>query len=261
VSTFEGIVEGFRSRSGDVSFLDRLDDLRGRLITSLVVVTVFSGIGFYLSTRYDVLGIFTAPVQPLLGEEKLKYLNPTTPFFITIQLALSVGVAAALPYLFYQLWALVSPLMLPDEKRLVRPAIIGGFFLFAAGVVFCYYLALPLALRFTMGYQAETLEQSIVIEEYLRLTLRMLVAFGLAFELPIVILLLTVLGAVTPEFLAEKRRHAIAAIVIICAIVTPPDVGSLVLMMLPVMFLYEASIVVSRLIVARRARWLAELEG
>ena len=261
MSAISGIFEGFRSRSGDVSFLERLDDLRGRLITSLLVVAVFSGIGFYVSMTYDVLGIFTAPVEPYLGGERLKFLNPMTPFFITLTMALAIGLAAALPYLLYQVWALLAPLMLPDEKQLVRPAVIGGFFLFLAGVVFCYYLVLPLMLRFTMNFQTTTLEQSIVIEQYLALILRMLVAFGAAFELPIVILLLTVLGVVTPEFLRSKRRHAIAIIIIVCAIVTPPDVGSLVLMVVPVLFLYEASIVLSRLVIGRRERWLAASEG
>src|SRR5690606_15080449 len=101
-------------------------------------------------------------------------------------------------------------LMRPDEKKLMGPAVVAGIALFAMGTVFCYFLVLPLMLQFTMGFQTESLEQSIVIGEYLTLVLRLMGAFGVAFELPIVILLGTLLGIVTPDFLASKRRHAIA---------------------------------------------------
>jgi sec-independent protein translocase protein TatC len=150
--------------------------------------------------------------------------------------------------------------MLPDEKRFMLPAIFGGVGLFAAGTLFCYFVALPLILRFTMGFQTESLEQSIVIGEYLALVLRLLGAFGLAFELPIVILLGTVLGAVTPQFLVEKRRHAIAILLVASALVTPQDIGSLLLLMIPLLILYEASIVMVRVIVARRASAVPVLE-
>jgi sec-independent protein translocase protein TatC len=253
VSSFSGVVEGFRARSGEATFLDRLDDVRGRLISSLVVLLVLTVAGFYVAMSYDVLGIFTAPIQPYLGGERLKYLSPTTPFFITLKMGVCLGFAAALPYLLRQVWAVFAPLMRPEEKRLMRPAVFAAFLLFSVGVVFCYYLVLPVMLGFTMNFQTASLEQSIVIEEYLTLTLRMLIAFGAAFELPIVILLGTVLGLVTPELLRSNRRYAIAIILVVCAIVTPPDIGSLLLMVVPVLLLYEASIVMAHLILSRRS--------
>jgi sec-independent protein translocase protein TatC len=259
MSGFAGLVDGFRTRSGDVSFLERLDDFRGRLIRAVAVVAVGTAGGFYVVLNYDVLGIFTAPIQPFLNGEKLKFLSPTDPFFITLKLALCIGIVAALPYLLRQLWALLAPLMLPDEKKLMAPAVIAGIALFATGSVFCYFFVLPLMLQFTMGFQTTSLEQSIVIGEYLTLVLRLMGAFGVAFELPIVILLGTVLGIVTPEFLASKRRHAIAIIVVLSAIVTPPDVTSQILLTVPVIILYEISIVMSRMIIARRALRLAAM--
>jgi len=260
LSTFTGVFEGFRARSGEKSFLDRLEDVRGRLIASVVAVVICTGIGFYMSMNYDVLGIFTAPIQPFLNGERIKYLSPVDPFVVTLKLALCIGLILALPYLLRQLWAALSPLMLPSEKRLMAPAVVAGFLLFAIGVVFCYFLVLPLMLRFTMTFQAESLEQSIVIGEYLTVVLRMLIAFGLAFELPIAILIGTVLGLLTPEWLASKRRHALATIIILGAIVTPPDVSSLILLSIPVYALYEMSIVMSRVIVSRRASALAASE-
>lgn len=252
MSGVAAFVESFRSRSAGVSFLDRLDDIRGRMIWSLVAVAVGTGIGFYLSVTYDVLGVLTAPIQPYLGGERLKYLSPTDPFFITLKLAVCIGLLLALPYLLVQGWKVVAPLMRPEERRLLAPAVVAGVVLFVIGVVFCYVLVVPLMLQFTMGFQADSLEQSIVVGEYLKIVLRLMAAFGLAFELPIVILLGTVLGVVTPEFLTLWRRHAIAIITISSALVTPPDVASLILLAVPVCLLYEVSIILSRAIVARR---------
>jgi sec-independent protein translocase protein TatC len=260
VGGLAGLVAGFRARSAEVSFLDRLDDLRGRLIGSLLAVAVGTGIGFYLAVTFDVLGVFTAPIKPFLGGEKLKYLSPTDPFFITLKLAVCIGLLLALPYLLAQLWALLAPLMRPEEKRLLRPALLAAVVLFSVGTVFCYVLVLPLMLQFTMGFQTQSLEQSIVIGEYLTIVLRLLIAFGLAFELPIVILLATLLGVVTPDSLAAKRRHAIAVFVVLSAIITPPDLSSQVLLVVPVWLLYEASIVMSRAVLARRAPVLSASE-
>jgi sec-independent protein translocase protein TatC len=249
-----GLVEGLRARSGEESFLDRLDDFRGRLIASLAVFGVATAIGFYLSVTFDVLGIFTAPIQPFLGGERLKYLSPTDPFFITLKLAFCIGFVLSLPYLLAQLWKLFSPLMLPEEKRFVAPTLVSGVLLFVVGAVFCYVLVIPLMLQFTMGFQTASLEQSIVIGEYLTVVLRLLFAFGIAFELPIAIVLLTALGVVTPEFLAARRRHAIAILTVASAIVTPPDISSQILLIGPVWLLYEISIVLSRGMLARRSR-------
>jgi sec-independent protein translocase protein TatC len=163
----------------------------------------------------------------------------------------------ALPYLLAQVWAFAAPLLLPDEKRLIKRAIVAGVILFGVGIAFCYVMVLPVMLQYTMGFQTQSLEQSVVIGEYLKLVLRMLIAFGLAFELPIVILIGTLLGIVTPEFLSSKRRHALAVLMILSALVTPPDVTSLVLLLIPVWILYEISIMMARAIVSRRASELS----
>jgi sec-independent protein translocase protein TatC len=258
---FGGLIRGFRARSGEATLLDRLDNFRDRLITSLVVVIIATGVGFYISITFDVLGIVTAPIEPFLNGERLKYLSPTDPFFITLKLAVILGLILSLPYLLIQLWGLVSPLMRPDERRLVKPAIAAGVLLFAVGSVFCYFMVLPLMLRFTMGFQAGSLEEWIVIDRYLKIVVRLVAAFGFAFELPIVILIGTLLGIVTPELLAAKRRHAIAAFTIASAIVTPPDLSSMILLLVPVYLLYEGSIVMSRAVLARRPALAAEAEG
>lgn len=251
---FTGIVDGFRDRSGEMSFLDRLDDVRGRLIASIIALILTTIAGFYLVLNFDVLGIFTAPMEPYLGGNKLKFLSPMEPFFISMKLAIALGIALALPYMLAQAWGVVSPLMRPEERRLLGPAIIASVILFAVGIVFCYMMVVPVMLQFTLGFQTQSLEHWIVIGEYLTVVLRMLLAFGFAFELPVVILLGTLLGIVTPQLLAAKRRYAMAVIIIAAAFVTPPDLSSMLLLSIPVWFLYELSILLSRAVVAARTR-------
>jgi sec-independent protein translocase protein TatC len=174
-----------------------------------------------------------------------------------MKLAVAVGLVLALPYLLAQFWGVVSPLMRPEERRLLAPSIVASVVLFAAGSIFCYKLVVPVMLQFTLGFQTESLEHWIVVGEYLAVVIRMVLAFGFAFELPVVILLATVLGIVTPGFLADKRRYAIAIIVISAALITPSaDLSSMLLLSIPVWFLYELSLVLSSPAGrGRRPRW------
>lgn len=241
-----------KSRAGEMPFMDHLDELRSRLIWSLATVAVCAIIGFVLVDQFNVLGLLIEPIEPFLGGSKLKYLSPTEPFFITLQLAILVGLVLASPVLIYQVWAFMSPALLPSEKRVIVPALYLGLVLFGAGVAMAYFIALPVTLKFTMGFQTEALEQSIVIGEYMSVVTRVLLAFGLVFELPVVILILSVLGLATPEWLAAKRRHAIVGITVLASVITPGDIISLtVLMMVPLILLYELSIVLSRMVTRR----------
>jgi len=240
--------------AGEMPFLDHLEELRWRLIWSLLAVIVCAVAGFFLVTRLDVLGLLVAPIKPFLHGSKLKYLSPTEPFFITLKLAISVGLVLASPIVIYQIWAFLSPALMPAEKRYIVPALYLGLVLFAAGVAMSYEIVLPMTLSFTMGFQTESLEQSIVIGEYLSFVTRLLLAFGGVFELPVVILILSAMGLVTPEFLASKRRHAIVIITVLASVLTPGDVITLTLMMMvPLILLYEFSIFLSRLVRRRKA--------
>ncbi|HEX8904297.1 MAG TPA: twin-arginine translocase subunit TatC [Longimicrobiaceae bacterium] len=234
-------------------FLDHLEELRWRLIWSLLAVMVCAVAGYFLVTRMDVLGLLIEPIKPFLHGSKLKYLSPTEPFFITLKLAVSVGFVLASPIVIYQVWAFLSPALLPSEKRVIVPALYLGLVLFALGVVMSYKIVLPMTLNFTMGFQTESLEQSIVIGEYLGFVTRLLLAFGGVFELPVIILILSAMGLVTPEFLAGKRRHAVVIITVLASVLTPGDVITLTLMMMvPLILLYELSIFLSRLVVRRK---------
>lgn len=241
--------------AGEMPFLDHLEELRWRLIWALGAVMICAIAGYFLVTRLDVLGILVAPIEPFLKGTKLKYLSPTEPFFITLKLAVAVGLLLASPIVIYQVWAFLAPALMPSEKRVIVPALYMGLVLFAIGVVMSYELVLPMTLSFTMSYQTESLEQSIVIGEYLGFVTRLLLAFGAVFELPVVVLILSALGLVTPEFLSSKRKHAIVIITVVASVLTPGDVITLtVMMMAPLVLLYEFSIVLSRLVTRRRRR-------
>jgi sec-independent protein translocase protein TatC len=244
-----------KNPSGDeMPFLDHLEELRWRLLWSLLAVMVGAGAGFMLVMKLNVLGILIEPIHPFLNGSRLKYLSPTDPFFITVKLAIVVGLLLASPVLIYQVWAFFGPALLPHEKRVIVPALYMGLVLFALGVWSAYTVVLPMTLKFTMGFQTEALEQAITIGPYLDVVTRVLLAFGTVFELPVVILILSALGLVTPEFLASKRKHAVLIITVVASLLTPGDVITLTLMMMvPLIFLYEFSIVLSRMVTRRRA--------
>jgi len=243
----------YKDLQKEMPFLDHLEELRWRLLWSLLAVVVMAIVGFVLVMRLNVLGILIEPIQPFLNGGKLKFLSPTEPFFITLKLGITVGIILASPIIIYHIWSFLSPALMPSEKRVIVPALYMGVLLFLGGVAMAYYLVLPMTLRFTLSFQTEALEQAIVIGEYMSVVTRLLLAFGIVFEMPVVILILSALGLVTPEFLAAKRRYAIALITVASSMLTPGDVITVTLMMMaPLMLLYELSIVLSRVMFRRR---------
>jgi sec-independent protein translocase protein TatC len=233
-------------------FLDHLEELRWRLIWSAVAVMACSIAGFFIVTKLDVIGILQRPITPLLPGQKLLFTSPTEPIAITLKLSLVIGLILALPVVIYHVWAFVSPALFEREKKAVIPAIGGAFVLFLLGVAMAYFLVLPLGLRFLLSFQAQALEPIITIGEYLRFATRMILAFGAIFELPLVSVVLASLGLITPETLKRYRRHSIVGIAVLSAVLTPADVGSMLMMMLPLVLLYEFSIFLVRLVVRDR---------
>ncbi len=238
--------------TGEMPFLDHLEELRWRILWSLVALAVATVIGFLLVHYMDVMEILIRPVRPFLRGEELVYFNPATPFFVTLKLSLVVGILLAFPIVLYQGWAFFSPALEADEKKVIIPSLYFGLALFCAGVAMAYFWVLPLALRFLSGFQQAFLEPAIEVGEYLGFVVRLLLAFGIVFELPVVVMILSAMGLITPQFLKEKRRHAIVAITILASALTPGDIASTFLMIAPMMVLYEVSIVLSRLIHRRR---------
>ena len=242
--------------TGEMPFLDHLEELRWRILYSLIALVIGVIAGFLIVTEYDVLGLLIEPIRPYLGEDqRLAYLSPADPFFITLQLSFLVGALLAAPVIIYQIWVFVSPALKKEERRSIVPAFFLGLILFAGGAALAYWYALPVTLKFFAGFQTASLEQNITIGPYLALVVRMLLAFGLVFELPIVILILSVFGIVDPAMLRSKRRYAIVLFAIVASIITPGDIIVLtLLLMIPLMLLYELSIVLSAMVERRRVR-------
>ncbi len=233
-------------------FLDHLEELRWRIFKIMIAVAVGTLVGFVIVHYLGVLEILMRPIRPHLNEEGLVFFNPSTPFFITLKLSLIVGIILALPIVVYQVWAFFSPALEVHEKRIIVPSLYFGLVLFACGVTLAYYWVLPLALLFLMGFQQAFLVAAIEVSEYLSFVTTLLLAFGVVFELPVVVIILTALGLVTPAFLRDKRRHAIVAITVIASLITPGDLASTFLMMGPMLFLYEVSILLSAAIIRRK---------
>lgn len=237
---------------GEMPFLDHLEELRWRILWALMALGVGAIVGFLVVYYLDVFEVLVRPIRPYLAGDQLVYFNPATPFFFTLKLSLLVGIILAFPFVVYQVWAFFSPALKKEEKKIVVPSLYFGLALFCAGVAMAYFWVLPLALRFFAGFQPLFLEPAIEVGEYLGFVVRLLLAFGLAFELPVVVMILSAMGLVTPAFLKEKRRHAIVAITILASAVTPGDIVSTFMMMGPMIFLYEVSIFLSLAIYRRK---------
>jgi sec-independent protein translocase protein TatC len=221
---------------------EHLRELRKRLII------VFSTIGVvFLGCWYfspQIVEFVKAPVEPYAG--KLQFDTLTDPFFTHIKASLFAAIFLTFPISLSQLWLFVGPGLYRREKRVMWPFLLLSFPLFVGGGLFCYYIVFPYAVEFLIGFD-KTLVPSLRIGDYLSFTLRLTFVFGLVFELPLISLLLTRMGMLTPEFLRKNRRYALVIVFVVAAILTPPDAFTQVLLALPLLVLYEISILVSRL--------------
>jgi sec-independent protein translocase protein TatC len=242
-------------------FLDHLEELRWRILWSFGALVGGMAIAFVLLLKIDLIGIIERPVAPYLHGHKLVYTHPGDPFSIYLTASLVVGVILALPVILYQAWRFLSPALHRHERRIVIPLLGGAALLFLAGVSLAYGVVLPLALPWLMGFSTASLEPMLTIHEYADFVITLSLAFGVAFELPILILALTALGIVTPALLVRYRRHAIVGCVFIGAFLTPGDlVWTTIAMAVPLYFLFELSILLS-VILDRRRRAAERADG
>ncbi len=247
---------GLARRRGEMPFLDHLEELRWRILWSLLSVVVGTVGGFVLIRYFRVLQLLLDPIRKAMPDNpdfRLIYLSPADPFFITLKLSVVVGVILAFPIIVYHIWSFLSPALEKHEKRVIIPALYMGFLLFCAGVALAYFVALPVSIVFFQTFEGELMDPQYEIGKTLALVTKILIGFGMIFELPVVVMILSALGLVTPEFLKSKRRHAMVAITVAASFLTPGDVITLTIMlMVPLFFLYEFSIFLSKLIWSRK---------
>ncbi|MDH3290790.1 MAG: twin-arginine translocase subunit TatC [Gemmatimonadota bacterium] len=228
-------------------FLDHLEELRWRILWSLLALVVGSVIGYYLLQQFDVFTLLKKPIAPYLPDGKLFVTRPTDAFIITLKLAVVIGAVLASPVVFAQVWKFLAPALFEHEKRYIVPALIAGLGLFLAGVAMAYLWVLPAVFRILYGFRFGDLEWIITADAYFGFATQTILAFGIMFQLPIVMVLLSTLGIVTPRTFSKQRPVALVLAAIVAALLTPPDVFSMLMMMGPLLLLYEAGILVSRI--------------
>lgn len=228
---------------------DHLIELRKRLLWSFAVLVVTTGVCFiYVEQIY---GFLVAPLADAMGPEstnRLIYTGLTEAFFTYMKVAFFAGFFFSFPVIAGQLWRFAAPGLYVRERRAFLPFIAATPFLFAAGGAFVYYLVMPMAWRFFLGFQSTGAETALPIQlearvgEYLDLVMVLVIAFGVCFQMPVIFGLLARAGMITAALLRRVRRYAIVAIFVVAAIITPPDVLSQFLLAVPLMGLYELSI-------------------
>lgn len=227
-----------------MSILGHLNELRRRLFR-IVIIVVLGFVAFY-GVSEPLYAFLSAPLQACMPEgSKLIYTSPQGAFFTYMKVALVASLFGTSPFSFYQLWAFIAPGLYREEKRAVLPLAFFSSIFFLAGAAFCFFLVFPIAFQFFMGFATDTIVPMISVEEYLSFALKLLLAFGLVFEMPLFAYFLSRFGILTPDFMRRSRRYAILVIFIVAAILTPPDVFSQCLMAIPMLLLYEVSIYVS----------------
>ena len=231
--------------------LDHLIELRKRLVWSVLALMIAFGVSFYF-----VDYIFAILVKPLAnafpaGEGKLVYTKLYEAIFVEVKLSLFAGFFFAFPVIATQIWRFVAPGLYKDEKRAFLPFLVATPVLFIAGASLAYYVVMPTAFVFFLGFQGETgglsLQALPSTDEYLSLVMQFIFVFGISFQLPILVLLLHRSGIVTYDQLVKARRYMIVVAFIIAAIFTPPDVFSQVMLAVPLILLFEGALLFIRL--------------
>jgi len=229
-----------------VTFTAHLEELRDRLIKCFIAV----GVGFVVSYGFKEK-LFQILVRPLISVmesgDNLIFTNLPEAFFTYLKVSFLSGIMLATPVILYQFWMFVAPGLYRKERHLMVPIVILSSFFFVGGALFGYFIVFPFGFKFFLGFATENIRPLPSMREYLSFSSKMLLAFGLVFELPLVLTFLAKLGIVSVDFLKKNRKYALLLFFVGAAILTPPDVVTQIMMALPLMVLYEISIVGARL--------------
>jgi len=232
-------------------FMSHLEELRKRLVICAIAV----GIGFVIAYIFaeQLFQILILPLRQNMDEgQQLIFTSLPEMFFAYLKTALVTAVLGAAPLIFYQLYMFVAPGLYRNERSLVVPFVISSSLLFVGGSLFGYFIVFPFGFRFFLGFATDYIQALPSVKEYFSFAVKLLFAFGLVFELPVVAFFLGKLGVVTPELMRRKRKYAILMVFAMGAILTPPDVVTQCMMAGPLIILYEVSILVVRM--ARRGK-------
>ena len=229
----------------EMSFLDHIEELRWRIIYSLIGILIFTIIAWiFIDPLVEI--VLLKPARD--ANASLQNLRPFGQLFLYVQVAIIVGIVASLPNIFYQLWKFIAPALRKRERKYIVWIVFFSTFCFLSGIAFAYFVMLPLAMKFAAQFGSEAIKNEFSIEEYMSIIISVMLAAGVVFELPMVSFFLSKLGILTPKFMRKYRRHAIVVILILAAILTPgADPVSQVILAVPLVLLYEISIFISKI--------------
>lgn len=239
---------------------DHLEELRRRLIICVIAIFVGFVASYFFKER--LFEIIMGPLLKVMQEgDKLIFTGLTEAFFTYLKVAALSGVMLAAPVILYQFWMFVAPGLYQNEKRVMIPIVILSTFFFLGGSLFGYFIVFPFGFEFFLGFATDYIQPLPSMREYFSLASKLLLVFGLVFELPLVITFLARMNIVTIPFLKKNRKYAILLFFAGSAVITPPDVVTQVMMALPLMLLYEISILGARIFARRKKAEKQEAEG
>jgi len=234
------------------SFMSHLIELRTRLMHAVGAVLVFFIVLFIWPGSGYIYDVLAAPLMNALPEgAKMIATGVITPFMVPVKVTALAAFMIALPYVLYQAWAFVAPGLYESEKKLAQPLVIGSTVLFLLGVGFCYYFVFGKVFAFIHDFAPKSITPAPDIEAYFSFVITMFLAFGVTFEIPIVVIVLVRMGLVTVEKLRAARPYVVVGAFVIAAVVTPPDVLSQFMLAVPMCVLYEAGLFMARFINVR----------
>jgi sec-independent protein translocase protein TatC len=238
--------------SDQESFISHLVELRQRLVRAVAAILVFFVALFIWPGSGAIYDFLAAPLMNALPEgAKMIATGVITPFMVPVKVTALVAFMIALPYVLYQAWAFVAPGLYEHEKRLALPLVVASTVLFLLGVGFCYYFVFGKVFAFIHDFAPKSITPAPDIEAYFSFVITMFLAFGITFEIPIVVVVLVRMGLVTVQQLKHARPYVIVGAFIVAAVVTPPDVLSQFMLAVPMCILYEAGLLCARFITPR----------
>lgn len=224
------------------SLYEHLGELRSRLINCAYILVVATGLCYGFSEK--IFNFVRSPITPYLPSGGLIYTGPMDKFIAHLKLSFVCGILISCPFWLYQVWKFIAPGLYSKERKYTMGFIFSGTALFLLGALFSYYVVLPMAFQFLMTFGGDIDKPMISIDQYMGFFTQMCLMFGVAFELPLVIIILGMLGIISQQFLRKNRRYAVMTIAVISAIITPPDLLSMVMMLAPMLILFESAVLI-----------------
>ena len=242
-----------KNEAEKIPFTGHLEELRKRLVVCFIAI----GIGFVISYGFKekLFDILSHPLISVMGaDDKLIFTGLPEAFFTYLKVAFLSGFMLAAPVVLYQFWMFIAPGLYKKERSLLVPIVLLSSVFFVGGALFGYFIVFPFGFKFFLGFASETIKPLPSMREYLSFSAKLLLAFGLVFELPLIITFLAKLGLVSVEFLKKNRKYALILFFAGSAILTPPDVVTQIMMAVPLMLLYEISILGARVFGKKKAK-------